>query len=178
MNHRLFVIVTTATALTLTFAAPALADDTYATVTVTTGALEITAPVAATSAPISLGSDVNTVSGTVISGTLGQVRVDDARGVAAGGGWVATAISTAFTPPAGPTIGAAQVGYTAGPITQVGTATYTANNPTNMTGVSSVLTATGITGSNSATWSPTINVRLPGNMAAGVYKAMITHSVA
>ena len=62
-------------------------------------------------------------------------------------------------------------------ITKVGTATFTANNPNNLTGVSPVVTATGITGDNSATWNPTINVAVPGGMAAGTYSATITHSV-
>jgi hypothetical protein len=35
----------------------------------------------------------------MISGSLGQVQVDDARSAAAGFGWVASVISTAFTPP-------------------------------------------------------------------------------
>jgi hypothetical protein len=163
-----------ATAATLGTAAPASADVTTATVAVTGGALALTAPTAAGS----LGSRLNTVGGGTISGSLGQVQVNDARSAAAGSAWVATAISTAFTPSAGPTIGAALVGYTAGPIVKVGTATYTANDPGNLTGVSAVVTASGITGDNSATWSPTINVAVPGGMAAGTYSATITHSVA
>ena len=59
----------------------------------------------------------------------------DARSAAAGSGWVASVISTAFTPPAGPAIAASAVSYTAGTITKVGTATYTANDPGNLTGV-------------------------------------------
>jgi hypothetical protein len=43
--------------------------------------------------------------------------------------------------------------------------------------VAPAVTATGITGDNSATWNPTINVAVPGGMAAGVYSATITHSV-
>jgi hypothetical protein len=70
------------------------------------------------------------------------------------------------------------VSYTAGPITKVGTATFTANDPTNLTGVVAAVTATGITGDNSATWNPTITVTLAGGMAAGIYSATITHSVA
>jgi hypothetical protein len=105
------------------------------------------------------------------------VQVNDARSAAAGAGWVASVISTAFTPPSGPTIGAASVGYTAGPITKVGTATFTANDPPDLTGVTAAVTATGITGDNSATWNPTINVAVGGGMAAGVYSATITHSV-
>lgn len=44
-------------------------------------------------------------------------------------------IATAFTPPAGPAIAASAVGYSAGSIVKVGTATYTANDPADLTGV-------------------------------------------
>ena len=124
-----------------------------------------------------LGTRPNTVLGGVISGALGEVQVNDARSAIAGSGWVASAISTAFTPPTGTAIAASAVGYTAGTITKVGTATYTANNPAALTGVIAVVTATGITGDNSATWNPMINVAVPGSLAAGVYSATITHSV-
>ena len=125
----------------------------------------------------SLGSRANTVTGGTISGPLGQVQVNDARSAAAGSGWVASVISTAFTPPSGPAIPASAVSYTAGAIVKVGTATYTANDPANLTGVAPAVTATGITGDNSATWNPTINVAVPGGMAANLYSATITHSV-
>ncbi len=162
--------------LTLSSPISAAADTTgitTATVTVIGGALSITVPTDAGS----LGTRSNTVGGGTISGPLGQVQVNDARSASAGSGWVASAISTAFTPPAGAAIPAAAVGYTAGGITKVGTATFTADDPTNLTGVAPVVTATGITGDNSATWNPTIHVTVPGGMAAGVYSATITHSV-
>ena len=162
-----------ATALALGVALPAAAGPTTATVEITGGSLSISVPADAGS----LGSTANTVQGTTISGELGQVQVNDARGAAAGSGWVASVISTAFTPAAGPTIAASAVGYTANAIVKVGTATYTANDPANLTGVAPAVTATGITGDNSATWTPTINVAVPGGMAAGVYSATITHSV-
>ena len=42
------------------------------------------------------------VQAGTISGPLGQVQVNDARSAAAGSGWVASVISTAFwTPPPG-----------------------------------------------------------------------------
>lgn len=154
-------------------AAPAWAAPTAATVTITGGGLSITVPPDAGN----LGTHVNTVQSGTISGSLGQVQVEDARSAAAGSGWVASVISTAFTPPSGPTIGAALVGYVAGPITKVGTATYTANDPPDLTGVTPAVTATGITGDNSATWNPTINVTVAGGKAAGVYTGTITHSV-
>jgi len=148
--------------------------ETTATLTVEGGALSVTVPVSAGS----LGTRANTVAGGTISGTLGQVQVNDARGAAAGSGWVVSAIATAFTPPSGPAIAASAIGYTAGSIVKVGTATYTANDPTDLTAITPVVTATGITGDNAATWNPTINVLVPGGMAPGLYSATITHSVA
>jgi hypothetical protein len=169
------VVATALGVLAIGLAQPATADSgaSTATVTVTGGALSITVPVDAGS----LGSRVNTVGGGTISGALGQVQVNDARSAAAGSGWVVTVISTAFTPPSGPTIAASAVGYTAGAITKTGTATFTANNPGNLTGAVAAVTATGITGDNSATWNPTINVAVPGGTIANVYSATITHSV-
>ncbi len=169
------LLLATATGvLGLGFAAPASAGPTTATLTITGGALAITVP----TSPVSLGTRANTVGGGTVSGVLGVVQVSDGRSAAAGSGWVASVISTAFTPPSGPAIAASAVGYAAGPITKVGTAVYTANDPPNLTGVSPAVTATGITGDNSATWSPTISVLVPGGMAAGTYTATITHSVA
>ena len=154
-------------------AATAAPGETTATVTVTGGALTISVPVGAGS----LGTRTNTVGGGTISGPLGQVQVEDARGAAAGSGWVASVISSAFTPPAGATIAASRVGYSAGTIAKVGTATYVANDPTDLTGVVPAVTASGITGDNAATWNPTINVSVPGGTLSGVYSAIITHSV-
>lgn len=162
--------------LTLGTALPASADTTGgtpATVTVTGGFLSITVPADAGS----LGTRGNTVGGGIISGSLGQVQVEDARSAAAGSGWVTSVISSAFTPTSGPALAASLVGYSSGAITKVGTATYVANNPVDLTGVAPAVTATGITGDNSATWNPTINVSVPGGTVAGTYSAVITHSV-
>ena len=151
---------------------PASAAETLAKITVTGGSLSITAPATAGT----LGSRAATVLGGTISGSLGEVQVNDARAAAAGSGWVATVISSTFTATGG-TIAASDVGYTAGPITKVGTATYTANDPTNLTGASAAVTATGITGNNSASWNPTINIFVAGTMPAATYSGTITHSV-
>ncbi len=175
MRMRRLLLATAAGFLTLTIASPAWADSgvSAATVTVTTGSLLISVPADAGN----LGTRANTVLGGTISGTLGQVQVSDARGAAAGSGWVTSVISSAFTPPTGTAIAASAVSYTAGTITKVGTATYTADDPGALTGVSAAVTATGITGDNSATWNPTIHVAVPGGMAAAIYSATITHSV-
>ena len=172
MRTRSIFLLATCCAIAVVTAQPAAA--TTATITIAGGALAISVPAAAGN----LGTLINSVEGGTVSGPLGSVIVSDARSAAAGSGWVASVISTAFTPPAGPALAASQVSYSAGDITKVGTATYTANNPTNLTGVVAAVTATGITGDNSATWSPTITVTVPGGTAAGVYSAVITHSVA
>ena len=174
MRTRLLIGVTAAVVALATVMPPATAQETTpATFTVTGGSLSISVP----SGSADLGSRANTVLAGAISGPLGQVQVNDARSPAAGSGWVASVISTTFTPPTGTAIAASAVGYTVGSITKVGTATYTANNPPNLSGVAPAVTATGITGDNSATWNPTISVAIPGGMAAGVYSATITHSV-
>jgi hypothetical protein len=175
MVSRVVVGTVLVSALSAGIAVPASATGgiSLATITVTGGALSITVPTDAGN----LGSRADSVGGGTISGPLGPVEVDDARSAAAGSGWVATVISSAFTPPSGPAIPASAVSYSAGLITKVGTATYTANNPANLTGVAAAVTATGITGDNSAVWNPTITVTVAGGMAAGVYSATITHSV-
>jgi hypothetical protein len=176
MKIRTLLVGIAAGSLSIGVALPASAATngvTTATVTVQGGFLSITVPTDAGS----LGSRINTVSGGTISGLLGQVQVNDARSAAAGSGWVVSVISSAFTPPAGPTIPASAISYLAGTITKTGTATFVADDPSNLTGVSPAVTATGITGDNSATWNPMINVDVPGGTIAGVYSAIITHSV-
>lgn len=172
MRRRQLLIATATGMLALGTALPASAATT-GTITITAGSLSITVPADAGN----LANKVNTVTEETVSGPLGQVQVNDARSSTAGSGWVASVISTAFTPTTGPAIAASAVGYTVGTITKVGTATYVANDPPNLTGVAPAVTATGITGDNSATWDPTISVAVPGGTAAGVYSATITHSI-
>jgi hypothetical protein len=176
IRRRNLLVAAVAALLPLGIAAPASATApgvSAASITVLGGALSISVP---TDAGV-LGTRTNSVGGGTISGPLGQVQVNDARSAAAGSGWVASVISTAFTPPSGPAIAASAVSYDAGTVVKVGTATYTANNPPDLTGVAPAVTATGITGDNSATWNPTISVLVPGGTAANVYSATITHSV-
>ncbi|PKW26548.1 hypothetical protein [Phycicoccus duodecadis] len=146
---------------------------TGASVTLQGGGLSISASADAGN----IGTQSNGIGAVTVSGQLGSVQVTDSRGAPAGSGWTATAISTAFTQTAGPSVGAGAVGYTAGPISTVGTATYTANDPSDLTGVSAVVTATAITGDNTASWNPTIHVAFPAGGVAGVYLGTITHSV-
>jgi hypothetical protein len=144
-----------------------------ATITIEGGSLGITVP----TGTVDLGTFVNTVGGGSVTGELGVVTVSDARSAAAGASWVASGISTAFTPAAGPAIAASAVAYFPGTVNQVGTATYVTHDQADMTAVHPVVEASAITGDNAATWNPEIEVTVPGGMAAGIYTATITHSV-
>ncbi len=173
MNLRRLLVSTAAGALVLTVTVPASAEATTASITVTGGSLTITAPTDAGG----LGGQVSAATGGTLSGRLGQVQVVDARSAPAGSSWVASVVSTDFVPTSGPAIPATAVGYTAGTITKAGTAAYLANDPTDLTAVTAAVTATEVTGDNTATWNPTISVTVPAGVAAGVYSATITHSV-
>jgi hypothetical protein len=175
MRTRSLVVLAAAVAISFGVALPAQAATSgasLATLTVPGGVLTITV----TPYPGSLGYQADP-SGHSVSGLLGQVHVDDARNAAAGSGWTASVVSTAFVSASGAAIPASAISYLAGPITKVGTATYTANNPLDLTAVVPVVTATGITGDNSASWNPTIIVKIPADMTAGIYAATVTHSV-
>ena len=175
MKSTFLISATTICALALVSAVPSAAapGETTATVTLTGGVLSMTVQADAGN----LGTLPNVVESRVISGALGEVQVNDARS-AASGGWIVSVISTAFIPTVGgPTIAASLIGYSVGPITQTGTVTLEKNDPTSLEGVTPAITATGITGDNSATWDPTINVTVESGMASAVYAGTITHSV-
>jgi hypothetical protein len=145
--------------------------DTPVTFTLTAGALAISAPTVS----VSLGSQVAATSSTTIAGSLGVVTVTDQRGGATT--WTASVISTAFTPTAGPADPASNISYAAGAITVTATVAATAVAAPNLTGASPVVNGTS-TGISTASWTPTISVVVPANLAPGIYSATITHSVA
>jgi hypothetical protein len=139
--------------------------------TLTAGALSISAPTVG----VSLGSQVASASSTNMAGSLGVVTVTDQRGGTTT--WTASAISTAFTPTAGPADPASNVSYAAGTITASPTVTATAVAASDLTGVTPVVTGAS-TGVSSASWNPVLSVLVPGDFAPGVYVATVTHSVA
>jgi len=155
-----------------TISSPANAAGTALTLEISGGALSISAPATA-----DLGIATANSAGSEISTQIGWITVTDNRAAAAGSGWIASAISTALTPTAGTALAASLIAYTVGTVAETGTVTCTNNDPTNLIGVSPVVTATGITGSNSATWNPTLTVTIPGSYVAGTYTGSITHSV-
>jgi hypothetical protein len=177
MRARSLLVATAAGMLAAGTAVPAAAEtsgETAATVTVEGGVLSITVR----SDAGNLGTRSGDGGERTLSGRLGEVFVDDARGATAGSGWVASVVSTDFTSDTGPAIPASAVAYTAGEIEKVGTATLRAEDPVDLTTVTPAVTATRVSGNNSATWNPTVSVTVPGDIPAGVYAATITHSVA
>jgi hypothetical protein len=170
MMRKLLLLASTLATVAAAIVLPAGAA-TPATFTLTAGALSISAPTGS----VSLGSQVASTSPSTIAGPLGVVTVSDQRGDTTT--WIASVISTAFTPPAGPADPASNVSYGAGSITQSSTVVATAVPAPDLTGVSPVVTAAS-TGISTASWNPTITVFVPANFAPGVYSATITHSVA
>ena len=164
------LLVSTVATLAAATSLPAGAA-TPATFELTAGGLSISAPTGS----VTLGSQLASNSSSTITGSLGVVTVSDQRGGATT--WVASVISTAFTPPAGPADPASNVSYAAGTITLSANVTAAAVPGVNLTGVTTVVNGTS-TGLSTASWNPTISVFVPGNFAPGVYSATITSSVA
>jgi hypothetical protein len=173
MIERRFVLMLAVVGSLLTFAAAFAVpvDASNATITLTPGALVISAP----GTSVSLGSASVSNSAITISGSLGVVSISDQRGVTTP--WTASVISTAFIPTAGPAIPASAVSYAAGVITQSSGVVATAVAASDLTGVTTVVTGVP-TGVSSASWNPTITIVVPPNFAPGTYAATITHSVA
>ncbi len=140
------------------------------------GPLSISVPGALVFPTVNAPSMVTTGS-SISTATMGTVLVTDARCDAPNTAWTASAIATALTPTADPTIAASLIGYTSGSIAVTGTVACVAVDQINLTGVVPVVRAVA-TGSNTAWWTPTITVTVPSGQAVGTYTGSITQSVA
>jgi hypothetical protein len=58
-----------------------------------------------------------------------------------------------------------------------GTCTVRASKTVTLNRSRAVVTATEISGNNTASWTPTISVKIPAGVVAGTYKGTVTHSV-
>ncbi len=58
-----------------------------------------------------------------------------------------------------------------------GTANVAATNEDHLYPTGPVQTATGVSGTNTASWNPVIAVAIPAGALAGTYSTTITHSV-
>jgi hypothetical protein len=176
MRTRSLITATTAVGLvSLGAALPAQAatsGSTTATMTIPSGVLSIS--VSPSAGELDYLSDA---SGQTVSGLLGQVQVIDARNAPAGSGWTASVASTPFGSASGAQVPASAISYRVGPIDQTGIASYTADDPSGLASAVPAVTASGVSGNNTATWNPRIIVAIPSGMTAGSYSATITHSV-
>lgn len=162
------LLATASTAIAVGSALPAAAADTATTFTLTGGTLTLSVGASA-----ALTNEASGVAANVITGTLGAVSVDDARGGTTG--WVASAASTTFT---GLGLSVSDgVTYTNGTVTETGTNTVAAANGVSITAEAAVATATGVSGNNTASWNPTLNVSMPAGALAGAYTGTVTTSL-
>ena len=145
----------------------AMADDTVTTFEITGGTLSYTA-----AATADLGTDPSGT--TAISGSLGAVSVTDNRGGTVV--WEALGSSTDFTGALGSTSSA--VSYTGGAVTETGTITVADGTATTLsTTATSVVAPTILSGNNTASWNPTLNVTMPANALADTYSGIVTTSI-
>lgn len=153
-------------------AAAATTGTTPVTFEVTGGALSITVP----AGPVDLGSVTASSSAQTVSASLGNVTVTDGRGGTTG--WTVTASAVDFTGPQNISVSApGSSSYTPGPITTTGTVQATGSVLSPLYPPGTVVTGTGVSGINTATWNPTISVTVPGGALIGTYSSTITHDV-
>jgi hypothetical protein len=116
---------------------------------------------------------------------LGKVTVTDTRG-AAGGAWTATVSATSFVTGRGSLarrLPRSSIAYRSGPATgRTGSAVLlpgqSGRRAVALSRPRIAFSARAATGANSASWNPTIFIRVPGSAVAGRYRGAIIHSVA
>jgi hypothetical protein len=149
----------------------ATASDTPVTVEVSGGSLSISAPTGS----VDLGSVLASTSAQTVSSPLGVVTVTDSR--AGTLGWVATIGAGDFTGPQVISVSTpGSVTYTPGTATVTGTANVAATNEDHLYPTVPVQTATGVSGTNTAAWNPTIAVTIPAGALAGTYSNPATRT--
>ncbi|WFE25226.1 hypothetical protein O7623_17635 [Solwaraspora sp. WMMD791] len=181
-NYKVGIVAMAAVATLALTTMPALAqENTATTFDVAAGTLDLSVPATA-----DLGSGDG---GTTITAQLGAVTVDDTR-AAADASWDATVEGTDFETDDGgdpsEIIDVTSIDYWSGAATATtGNGTFTPGQPLaeNAVALSDVTPVTafshdGGTGSNSATWNPTLDVNVPLANVAGTYTGTVTHSVA
>ena len=162
-------VLATAATFIVGAALPASAADTATTFSLTGGDLTLSVSESAT-----LTSEASGVAANVITGTLGEVGVTDARGGTAG--WVTSAASTTFTGE-GLSVSSA-VAYTNGTVTETGTNSVAAVTSAALTTTAAaVATATAVSGNNTASWNPTLDVSMPAGALTGAYAGTVTTSL-
>ena len=169
MIRKSLIAAASASVLVVGLALPASADDTTTTFSLTGGTLTLSVGGNAALTDEASGVDANT-----ITGTLGVVTVTDGRGGTAG--WVTSAASSTFT---GTGLSVSDgVAYTNGTVTTTGTGSVAAVSAQSLTTTAAaVATATAVSGNNTATWNPTLDVSMPAGALAGAYAGTVTTSL-
>lgn len=164
-----FLVAITAAGLVCATTMPASADDTAVTFELTGG--DLTLSVAASAA---LVDEASGVAANVITGTLGVVTVTDARGGTAD--WAVSAGSSTFT---GTGLSVSDgVEYTNGTVTETGINTVAAATALEIMGdPGPVAEATAVSGNNTASWNPTLDVSMPAGALVGEYAGTVTTSL-
>jgi hypothetical protein len=131
-----------------------------------------------------LGADAR--NARTLSAHLGTVRVTDTRRVV-DGAWTASVSATTFSnghQSPNQQLPRSSIAYWSGPVLhRTGTATLVPGQagPAQavlLTRTRTAFSATAVTGDNTATWNPTIIIRIPPAAVAGHYHGTILHSVA
>lgn len=150
------------------------AADTNVTFTLSGGSLTLSAP---SSASLSAAGNLG-VTGTSVSGQLGNSTVTDARGSLAHTVTV-NMVTTDFTDVAGDTIAKSNATGSSGATVPTGVAVA---NPTltgqaiGASGGATILQLTGVVGSASTTYNPTVSITIPANSVAGSYSGTVTQT--
>jgi hypothetical protein len=154
----------------------ARAGDTTTTFTLTGAGLGVSVPVSAI-----LSSSTN-IGITALSSQLGNIQVADNRG-SLGTAWTATVSTTTFTTGAqGPheTIAKGNVSYASGLPTATAGAGVDVPTlvPMALSTPQVAFAHTGVIGSQTTTWDPTVTITVPADAVAGTYTGTLTHSIA
>ncbi|MCU1484970.1 MAG: hypothetical protein JWN67_1716 [Actinomycetia bacterium] len=164
-------------ALTALATGPALAaGDTTTTFTLTGAGLGVSVPATA-----NLSASTN-IGVTSLSSQLGAIQVADNRGSLLAA-WTATVSSTDFTTGAAGAhekVTKGNVSYSSGLATaSTGLGVDVPSlAPMSLSSSQTAFAHTGVIGSQSTTWNPTVAVTVPADAVAGTYTGTITHSVA
>jgi len=154
--------------------ASAAAGDTSTTFSLSGGSLSSSVQSTAT-----LTGASTAVGSTVITGPLGAVTVTDDRGGTAV--WTVSAVSAVFTGAliTSPSSSTA-VSYTGGAVSTTGTITVISGAATTLdpTTPAAVVSPSALSGNNTASWTPTLDVTMPAGAKADTYTGIVTTSVA
>jgi hypothetical protein len=93
-------------------------------------------------------------------------------------GWVVTAAASDFARNGGGTTISTGITYAPGTVSKTGTVTAAASGASvTVDEAASVVNGTAVSGSNTATWTPTLTVALPSDALVGTYVGTITTSI-